>query len=71
MDVSLPLKRKCLQHLEFLWRRWKGENIHTSGVLDILPPTLQARLLQATFCKLIEKVINLIYCFLTFPRPSV
>lgn len=56
MGVSPQVKDLCLRYFDYLWHRWEGEDVHQSGVLAILPESLQASFSEATFKNLIRKV---------------
>jgi len=58
MGVSDNLTAVCLHYFKFLWRRWKGENVQSNGVLDVLPGPLRAKFAQATYADLLGKVFT-------------
>lgn len=55
MGVSAEVKDLCLCYFDYLWHRWEGEDVQNSGVLEILPPSLQTSFSEATFKHLIQK----------------
>lgn len=57
MGVSAEVKDLCLCYFDYLWHRWGGEDVQNSGVLEILPPSLQTSFSEATFRHLIQKVL--------------
>lgn len=55
MGVSKEVEDLCLRYFDYLWHRWEGEDVQESGVLSILPQSLQASFSEATFKQLIRK----------------
>jgi len=63
MNISDWLKETCLRYYHFLWHRWKGEDVQTNGMLDLLPGPLKAEFCKATFGKMFGKVIEQLVMF--------
>ena len=56
MGVSKEIKDLCLNYFDYIWRRWEGEDVFSSGFLKSLPATHQSSFASARFKDFFEQV---------------
>ena len=56
MGVSKEIKDVCLNYFDYIWRRWKGEDVFATGFLKYLPKTHQSSFASGRFHQFFKKV---------------
>merc|ERR1711881_421492 len=55
LDVCPEIKDMCLRYYDYMWHRYEGQSVHSTGFLQILPENLRLRFYESCFRPLTGK----------------